>query len=136
MADLTITAASVIADSDATIEWGTFGETITAGQAVYRDSSTGKYMKADNNSATAEAKVPRGIALNNGGNGQPGAIVTRGNVTIGATITGGVAYYLSDTAGGICPVADLGSGETSTILGIAISTTKLKVDIQASGVTL
>lgn len=136
MSDLTITAANVVADSDATIEWGTAGEAITAGQVVYRDSTTAKYMKADNNSATAEAKVPRGVALNGAAANQPLAICTRGSVTIGATLSGGVAYYLSDTAGGICPVADLGTGETATILGISTSTTKLKIDIQPSGVTL
>lgn len=136
MADLTITAASVLAGSGADVEHGTFGAAITAGQLVYRDSATGKYLLADSNSATVAARTPRGIALNGGANGQPGAILKGGPITIGATLTAGVAYYASDTPGGICPVADVGSGEYATIMGIAASTTVLDVEIQASGVAL
>ena len=136
MADLTITAASVVASSDATIEHGKAGETITAGQAVYKDASSGKYLKADSNSGTPAARTPRGIALNGAALDQPLAIARSGPVTIGATLTAGTGYYLSDTAGGICPVADVGSGENVVLLGLATSTTVLALDIQASGVTL
>jgi hypothetical protein len=59
-----------------------------------------------------------------------------GPLTVGATMTAGVAYYLSDTAGGICPVADLATGEYPSVLGIATSTTVLNVNIQTSGVAL
>jgi hypothetical protein len=51
-------------------------------------------------------------------------------------MTAGVAYYLSDTPGGICPVADLGTGEYPSIVGIATSTTVLNVNFQSSGVVL
>ena len=51
-------------------------------------------------------------------------------------MTAGVAYYLSDTPGGICPVADLATGEYPTIIGIATSTTVLDVKFHASGVAL
>lgn len=136
MADLTITAASVVAGSNATKRQYTAGETITAGQAVYFASATGLLMKADNNSATAEVRQPIGIALNGGAVNQPILVQTDGDITIGATMTAGVAYYLSDTAGGICPVADIGSGEYPCVLGIAISTTVLRMGIQYSGVAL
>ena len=39
MADLSVTAASVVAGSNANIEHGTLGETVTAGQPVYKDST-------------------------------------------------------------------------------------------------
>lgn len=136
MTDLSITAASVLAGSGARIEHGTAGTTITAGQVVYLASATNRYGLADSNSGTAEVRAARGVALNGAANGQPLAIALAGPVTIGATMTAGVAYYLSDTAGGICPVADVGSGEYATILGIATSTTVLEVKIQASGVAL
>jgi hypothetical protein len=136
MADIVLTAANVVAGSSASTEHGTAGATITAGQAVYLDSSTNKYLLADSNSATAAARVPRGIALNSAANNQPLSVVTDGAVTIGGTLVAGVAYYLSDTPGGICAVADVGSGEYSVILGMATSTTVLDVDIQASGVSL
>jgi hypothetical protein len=133
VADLTITAASVIAGSG-TIERGTAGATITAGQVVYK--SAGKYQLADNDSATAAAKSPRGIALNGGSDGQPMSIMTSGSITIGATLTAGTAYYLSSTAGGICPLADVISGDNVVLLGVASSTTVLKLNITDSGVTL
>jgi hypothetical protein len=136
MADLTITAANVIAGAGSDIEHGTGGATITAGQQVYRDAATGRYLLADSNSATVAARTDRGTALNGCANGQPLAVHKEGPITIGATLTAGVAYYLSDTPGGICPVADVGSGEYSSIIGIATSTTVLNVDIQASGVAL
>jgi len=135
MADISITAANVVAGSNATKESGTAGETITAGQMVYKDS-TGKYMKADNDSATAEARQARGVALHGASNNQPLTIQKAGDVTIGGTLTAGTAYYLSDTAGGICPLADVGSGEYVCLLGLAKSTSVLALDIQFPGVAL
>lgn len=135
MADISVTATAVVPGSDAVTENGIAGETITAGQAVYRDLSTGKYMKADNNSATAAARQARGIALNGASNNQPMTIQTAGDLTFNAVLTAGIVYYLSDTAGGICPVADVGGGEYVCTLGIAKSTTVLKLDIQFPGVS-
>lgn len=135
MTDISITAANVVAGSDATKESGIAGETITAGQAVYKSSTTGKYMKADSNSGTAEARTARGIALNGAAVNQPLVILRAGEITIGATLDPEApAYYLSDTPGGICPVADVGNGEYFCLIGMAKSTSVLAVNIQASGV--
>lgn len=136
MADLTITAANVVADSSATREMGQAGETITAGKAVYKSSTSKKWMLADSNSATAEAKIAGGIALNGASLNQPLSVLTSGKVTIGATLTAGSPYYLSETAGGIQPAADLASGENVCQIGLASSTTVLNVAIQNPGVTL
>lgn len=136
MADISITAANVVAGSGATTENGTLGATVTAGQVVYKDSADGLWKLADNNSATAAARTPHGIALNGGASGQPVRVLTAGLITIGGTLVAGVAYYLSDTPGGICPVADLLTGEYPTFIGIATSTSVLKVNITASGVAL
>lgn len=136
MADVSITAANVVAGSGARIVHGTANATVTAGQAVYYDSSTDRYGLADSNSGTAALRTPVGIALNGAANGQPLAVLLSGPVTIGGTLTAGVAYYLSDTPGGICPVADVGSGEYSSVLGIATSAAILDVDINSSGVAL
>lgn len=135
MADLTITAANVVSHGGTT-HTGSAGAAITAGQVVYQDPTDGTYKLADNNSATAAARAPAGVALNNAASGQPITIQSTGSVTIGATLTAGVAYYLSGTPGGICPVADLTTGMYPTILGIATSTTLLDLDIQQSGVAL
>lgn len=135
MADLTITAASVLSVSG-TRENGLAGASITAGQVVYADTATGTYKLADANGASATIKTARGIALHAAANGQPLAVQTTGSVTIGATLTAGTSYYLSDTPGGICPFADVGSGENVSLIGIAASTTVLALNITNTGVTL
>jgi len=134
MADLTITAASVVAGTNSTRDHGTAGETITAGKAVFLDATTNKWMLSDNNGTGT--RTVNGIALNGASLNQPLAIHKSGDITIGATITAGTAYYLSATAGGICPVADLASGMDAVLIGIAKSATVLAVDIQDPGVTL
>lgn len=137
MTDISITAANVKAGTGAVREAGTAGATITAGQAVYKASATGKYMLADSNSATAEARTPLGIALNGASADQPLTIQKSGDITIGGTLDPEApAYYLSDTPGGICPVADVGNGEYFCLIGIAKSATVLSLGIKASGVAM
>ena len=136
MADLTITAANVIAGAGASLVDMTAGATVTAGQTVYKEAATGLAKLADCDSGTAEARTPIGIALNGAATGQPVKVLKSGLITIGATMTAGVTYYQSPVAGGICPIADVLSGDTTVIVGIATSTSVLKVGIVASGVTL
>lgn len=136
MADLSLTAANVVPGSGARITTGTAGATITAGQVVYLDAADNRFKLADADSGTAGVRVPFGIAVNGAAAGQPLSVQTAGNLALGAVLTAGVAYYLSPTAGGIAPVADLLTGDYPTILGIAASTSVLKVDIQPSGVAL
>ena len=136
MVDLAITAASVLAGPGAKRETGTAGETITAGQPVYLDTSTNRYRLADSNAATEAARIPRGIALNGAATDQPLTIQTTGDIAIGATLVEGTAYYLSDTPGGIAPRADIGAGEYVCLIGLAKSTSVLGVNIQYSGVSL
>ena len=93
-------------------------------------------MLADSNSATAEARKATGIALNGASLNQPITVHEFGDLTLGATLTPGTAYFLSDAAGGICPLADVGSGEYVCQLGIAKSATVLAVDIQFPNVAL
>lgn len=134
-ADLSITAANVAVASTtgartSTVQWG---ETITAGQCVYKKTSDGKYYKADNDvdSATANAV---GIALTGGAGDAYGVVLTAGEITIGATTTAGAAYVVSSTAGGICPDGDLGSGDYITHLGYATTTGKIVLGIKAHSV--
>lgn len=136
MSDLSITAANVIAGTAARKKLYTAGATITAGQVVYLDSSVNKCKLADCDSATAAVRSPLGIALNGAADGQPLVVLEDGPVTIGATMTAGVAYYLSPNAGGIAPVADILAGDNTIIIGMATSTTVLDVNIQESGVSL
>lgn len=137
MANLSITAANVVASSVARIERGTSGATVTAGQVVYLDAvTTGKWQLADADAVTAPARGQgkTGIALNGASDGQPLAVLTGGPITIGATLTPGTAYYLSDDPGMICPLADVTGGDYYVLIGMATSASALNVDIQYSGV--
>jgi len=136
MADLSPTAANVLAASDAVTEVGTLGATVVPGDVMYKDSSDGLWKLADNDSATAAVKIPQGVALNGGGSGQPVKVLKSGDLTLGVILTAGIAYYLSDTAGKICPVGDIVTGQTATLIGIARSTSVLRVNFTVSGVTI
>ena len=125
MADIIPVSSNVKAVDPANITYGLGGEAISlAGRAVYKSSTTGKYMLADNNSATLEARAATGIALNQvGSDGQPLAVQTQGDINFGSAIlTAGASYWLSDTAGGICPDGDVGAGENACFIGIARTT--------------
>lgn len=134
MADLTITANSVIAGSDAKIAHGRAGEALAQGKQVYLNSTSKKWMLADNNAAGAEARAAKGTVLNAAALDQPVAVQTDGGLVIGATLTPGTDYYLSDTPGGICPIADVGTGEYVCRVGIATSASVLSLDYYYTGV--
>jgi hypothetical protein len=137
MADISITAGNVVPGSGAEVDRnGIAGATITAGKVVYKDGATGKYLLADDDSATDSARRPTGIALNGASLNQPLAVQKSGLVTLGATLTPGLDYYLSDTAGGICPRADLVTPQTVVLIGLATSATVLDIDIKVPDVTL
>ena len=133
MTDITITPASVIAGADASIDFGVAGQAITAGQVVYLETASNKLKLADNNATDIEVRTARGIALNGAADGQPIGVIRSGQVTIGGTLLPNVAYYLSDTPGGICAVADLAPGEYPTLLGMAKTATSLDVHIYTTG---
>lgn len=135
MVDIVITNTAVVASDNAVKETGLAGETIAAGKAVYKSPTTKKWMLADSNSATAAAKTAGGIALNGASLNQPVTVTKAGDLTMNAVLTAGSAYFLSDTPGGVCADADVGSGENVCQLGIAKSTTVLSVKIVAPGVS-
>lgn len=124
MVDITVTAASVVKGANGLTKLGTAGATITAGQVLYLDSTTGTLKLADNN-LSAAAATPVGIALNGGASGQPiEYLYEDDDFTPGATLTQGLLYVLSGTAGGIAPSADLTSGMYPSLLFIAKSAAK------------
>lgn len=135
MTDISITAANVIPGAGATTRDTIAGATITAGKVVTIDPATNKYVLCDTDHATTALRIAKGIALNGASDGQPMKVQTAGPITIGGTMTAGVAYYASNTAGGVSPAADVAT-ERSVLLGIATSTTVLELDIQDSGVTV
>jgi hypothetical protein len=132
MAVLSITAANVAPGTGAKTKSGTAGAAVTQGQPVYLDASTIKLMPADADLIASAAVV--GVTLNAAAAGQPVVYQTSGDITIGATVVPGTAYYASTTAGGICLESDLASGDFATFLGFAKSNTVISIDIKASGV--
>lgn len=136
MSDLAITAANVVKGSGATVNKdANAGESITAGQAVYKKASDGKWWKAQTDDTSAQADA-QGIALHAAAADQPLAVQTGGSIAIGATVAAGVFYYVSNTAGGICPVADIGSADYVTQIGYGLTTSTIMVQPIATGVTL
>lgn len=133
MADITVTAASVVKGANALTKHGTAGATITAGQTLYLDSTTGTLKLADANASAATADVV-GIALNGASSGQPVEYVYEDDdFTPGATVAAGTIYVLSGTAGGIAPAADLVTGMFAGILFVGKSTSKGVLKILKAG---
>lgn len=133
--DLVITAASVVPAADAVVVDATAGATLTAGQLVYQDTADSNKMKlSDAQTATAAARTVYGLTLNGASNGQPVKILRSGTVTIGATVATGQVYAMSAAAGMICPYGDIVSTDYVSVVGVAINTTQIYVNVTNSGV--
>jgi hypothetical protein len=139
MADLSITAASVLMAQGATNFKqlvGTAGETITPGMTVYKKAADGLLYKANAKTAAANAAVV-GVALNSASAGQPLVYCTQGDLTIGAAVAQGTVYYCSDdgagAAGGINAAAPA-TGVFVTIIGVAKNTTDITVSVSSTGI--
>jgi len=133
MTALTVTAANVVPQSNAIFADHTAGETITAGMSVYIDTTTGKAKKADAN-ASALTSVARGIATHGASDGQPLRVQIGGDINMGATLAVNTAYVVGATAGDVAPIADLTTGWYGALLGIAISTSVLRLCVTNTGV--
>ena len=130
MANVNLTEASVLPSTNARRLRGTFGATIVQGTVVNRDAADGKFKIADCTSAATDEAC--GIALTSGANGQPGIIMTGGNLTCDM-LTAGTVYVLSD-AGQIAPAVDLNLlTDYCTVVGAASSSTNLVVAFIVSG---
>jgi hypothetical protein len=133
MADVTFTAASIKPAANAQTQEVTFGATITQGLFVYLDSTTNTVKLADVTTSVATAAV-YGIALTSGAAGQPGVIQTGGNVTTSVHLSLASPVYILSASGKMCPAADLATNDYITIIGVATTTSNLRLSINASGV--
>ena len=141
MADISVTAASVLKGANAKTRRGIAGATITAGQALYEDSSDSNKLKLADANASAATSNCVGIALHAALSGQPIEYVYEDDdFTPGATLSLSVAadsgvYVLSGTAGGIAPMDDLAATMYPVVLFVAKSATKANLKItRGSGV--
>ena len=133
MADLVIVEASIAAAADATIIQGTSGATVLQGQPVYLNSSN-QYVLADTD-LSAAAAVVAGISLNSTTSGQPIDLIAGGTLTVGGSgVAVGTVYVLSGAAGKIAPAVDLANGDFTTVLGIGLTSSTVKIGIIVGGV--
>lgn len=134
MADVTVTAANVRGTPD---DRGIADTTLTAGLVVFKDSSDSNEVKASDANNTSLDEVT-GITVNGASAGQYIGLVTQSGaqVTFGAVLTAGLTYFLSRTSGGLCPEADLTTGDRKVRIGYASTTSILVLDIKDYGVIL
>ncbi len=132
MSDIIIVVATVVPGTGAVLTTGIAGATILQGQTVYIDTVTNTIKLADAN-ASALTAVVAGIAVNTALTGQVVVYQTGGILGFGVLLTAGKVYVQSANAGGIAPVADLASTWYTTILGVAITTSNLQLNIWNSG---
>jgi len=126
-------AATVTKGADAVVRTKLAGETIAAGEVTYK-ATTGKYLLADADEDTAPERLARGFALNGAADGQPLKILTSGDLTVGAVLTPGAFYYLSDDPGKICPLADVTGGDYIVQVGYAKTASVLAVGFKITNV--
>lgn len=135
MADITITAANVKVESGAVIAPAPVqvGEAVTQGKVGYLDSATGKYMLAQSDGTAAQAAAA-GIFVTPAATNGSAVLAKSGPMDLGATLVVGTTYVVSQTAGGIAPIADVASGDFVTILGVAVAADQLTLNIVTSGI--
>jgi len=140
MSDITITTSTVVADTNAAIDYGFAGAAITAGMPLYIDAANNNVLKPAGNLSIDEAAVV-GIALHAAAIGQPIAYITAGDLTMTTSPALGVAsvYVLGSGSGTgkISPTLDLDNSTGTrygTVVGIGVTSTKLRVGLTASAV--
>ncbi len=111
------------------------GETLAAGDLVYKDTDDSNKMKLAVNSSITAAKVA-GVMLTGGADGQPGKMQKVGELDMGGTLVVGTVYVLSSTAGDMEPYGDLSAADYVTIIGVAKTASNFKLSIIPSGVVV
>jgi hypothetical protein len=137
-----ITPSSVFLDSVvAETTLGVAGEEIEAGEICYAGASDPEWNLALSFDTTKGALPGSriGMALNHANPGQPILICTYAeSITIASTlsITKGMSYWVDKvTPGKIHPENDLVTGQYRIFVGIALSTTSMKIEPVVTDVT-
>lgn len=134
MADVVQTAANVgIVGSG--VSYSTFqaGEAIDQGDFFYKKAADNLHYKADADASEAAATALGMCVTKVDAANQYFIGATGGEVDVGATLTEGTIYVLSDTAGGMKPAADLASGDYTVYLGTGNSSGNLDMNIDVTG---
>ena len=142
MADLSVTAASVLKSANGKVKTGIAGATITAGQALYEDSTDSYKLKLADSDASAAASNVVGIALHGAASGQPlDYCYYDPSFTPGATLSNSITgftgvYVLSDTAGGIKPMGDIDADDYPVVLYVYLTATTCVLNIMRGTATM
>ncbi len=132
MTDLSVVAANVQPGASAVTKRGIAGEAITAGQSLFI-ATDGELELCENDQAVADAACV-GVSLNDAAAGQPIEYAITGEVNMGAIMTIGETYVVGAAPGGIAPETDVIASEFLTVIGVATTTSNLKMGILQSGV--
>lgn len=125
MSDLVINTTQVTVAAGAQTVPGASGEAIVVGASVYLSPTANRWYNALASGNFSQAGLTDvGVALNSApGVGQPVSVFTGpGTVNLGATTVKGNTYVVSNNAGKIMPISDVGTNTWVTILGTAIDT--------------
>jgi hypothetical protein len=135
MADVTVVPANVVEAANGKVKKKIMiaGEALVAGKPVIESliggvngvGGTKKAILAKNDSAT-NAKVV-GITMCDAALNQPIVVATDGILELGTgALTPAQSYFLSNTAGKICPDGDISTaGEFITLIGLALDGSRL-----------
>ena len=105
----------------------TAGEALTAGDAVYINTTDSKIYKAENDDTREKATV-MGFVNADAALDAEIPVVVRGKVTTASTsLSVGSQYFLDATLGAITATAPSVSGDFSAVVGQAVSTTEIDV---------
>jgi hypothetical protein len=136
MAALTVNTANVIRSSSGTVFIGTAGQTITAGQPLYYDTTNAVYKLA-NAVGASPINVVAGIAVASANTNQDIAVCSRDpNFSPGYAINAGNMAILGNVAGQINDVADRATGWYVTCLGVGLGQNRLNLSLVGSNVSM
>lgn len=132
MADLTLSLARFASAPRGSVTIQPAGAAITAPAPVYTD--TDGTAKPAQCTTLAKSTVTGLAVLGASGTSEYPATVYNGDIDFGsAVLTMGVQYYLSATAGKVCPYGDLVTGNWITQIGYPTSTSVLRLAILVQG---
>lgn len=129
MPAVTITAASVLPTDSTEYLIGTAGESLSAGQALFKDKADGETLKRADSEYTQDKFRCVGVAMCNAADGQPVVYAVAGHLTVGAVLTAGESYSLFGSQGGIGLTSDPTGDETITRIGVATDVSTLKISL-------
>lgn len=136
MAALTITAANlipVVTSANYSARTNVAAVDITQGQTAYLLSDNTIGLCDANGSSPAY--VYRGVAISAAKAGAPCLWQVGGDLDFGAILTPATVYIAGATAGAINPISDLAAGWYLSIVGYAISTSRMRLLTTYTGVT-